>query len=469
MASLLNLSGSALLNTAVVKQNVTLSFASATVNAVTTDGTKAVQSVTSSVQGLTYTYTSSDTSIASISGSTITIHKSGTVTITANFAGNDYYYPASASYSLVVSKANVTLSFTNATVNTTTSTSTMSVQTVNSSVQGLTITYSSNNSSVATISGTTITIVDVGSATITASFAGNDIYNSASASYSLVVAAAPIIYNFAYTGAVQSQVLQAGTYKLEVWGAQGGSYNTTAGGKGGYSAGTITIPTQTTVYVYVGGQGAGANPATALAGGFNGGGNGYGGASYYFGSGGGASDVRVGQDSLYARVIVAGGGGGVGSQSTSSSRRYAGGYGGGTSGGTGSQRSNSYRAGTGGSATAKGTSYNGSTADPTNYNADLAAFGAGGGRTSGTNRTAGGGGGWYGGGFSASGGGGGGSGYVYTSDSASNYPNGCLLNSDNYLTSTTMYAGNSSSVPTTDGTGTETGHAENGYARITKI
>lgn len=190
MASLLNLSGSALMNRFVTKQDVHLSFASATINALTTDGTKAVQSVTSDVQGLTYTYSSSDTSVASISGSTITIHKSGTVTITASFVGNESYNPASASYSLVVSKANVTLSFTNATVNTTVATSTMSVQTVTSSVQGLTITYSSNNSAVATISGTTITIVDVGSATITASFAGNDIYNPASASYSLVVAAA---------------------------------------------------------------------------------------------------------------------------------------------------------------------------------------------------------------------------------------------------------------------------------------
>lgn len=172
------------------KQDVTLSFESATVNALTTDGTKAVQAVTASVQGLSYTYTSSDTSIASVSGTTITIHKSGSVTITASFAGNESYNPASASYSLVVSKANVTLSFTNATVNTTVATSTMSVQTVTSSVQGLTIIYSSGNSSVATVNGTTITIVNTGTAIITASFAGNETYNPASASYSLVVAAA---------------------------------------------------------------------------------------------------------------------------------------------------------------------------------------------------------------------------------------------------------------------------------------
>lgn len=377
-------------------------------------------------------------------------------------------------------KQDVTLSFEEDSISTTTTEASMLVQSVTSSVQGLTITYSSSDTSVATISGTTITIVGAGTTTITATFAGDDYYNPASASYLLVVAAAaPVIYNFTYTGAVQSQVLTAGIYKLEVWGAQGGSYSTIAGGKGGYSTGTITISSQTTVYVYVGGQGAGANTATALAGGFNGGGNGYGGASYYFGSGGGASDIRIGQDSLYARVIVAGGGGGIGSQSTSSSRRYAGGYGGGESGSDGKRRSASYRGGNGGTQTTAGTSYNGTTANPTNYNASLAGFGVGGGRTSGTNRTAGGGGGWYGGGFSASGGGGGGSGYVYTSSTKDNYPSGKLITDDCLLTNASTILDSSASsnpdpyasqtsMPSPSG-GTESGHAGDGYARITKI
>lgn len=279
----------------------------------------------------------------------------------------------------------------------------------------------------------------------------------------------PTVCDFEYTGTVQSLTFPAGTYKLEVWGAQGGTQSSTSGGRGGYSAGNITLTKPTKLYIYVGGQGAGANSATALTGGFNGGGNGYGGASYYFGSGGGASDIRIGQDSLYARVIVAGGGGGCGSQSTSSSRRYAGGYGGGTTGGTGSQRNSSDSAGTGGSATAAGTSYNGSSADPTNYNASLAGFGVGGGRTSGTNRTAGGGGGWYGGGFSASGGGGGGSGYVYTSSSASNYPSGCLLDSSYYLEDWILWAGNRQIPLPNNSSGTQTGNGGNGYARITKL
>ena len=61
----------------------------------------------------------------------------------------------------------------------------------------------------------------------------------------------------------------------------------------------------------------------------------------------------------------------------------------------------------------------------------------------------------------------GGSGYVYTSTTASNYPSGCLLNSSYYLTNASTIAGNSS-FPSISG-GTETGHAENGYARITNL
>ena len=131
------------------------------------------------------------------------------------------------------------------------------------------------------------------------------------------------VTNFAYTGAQQTfTVPQTGKYKLEVWGAQGGSgQDDTNPGKGGYSVGTISLNSGTTLYAYVGGQGSYQG-----AGGFNGGGaantsgnNG--------GSGGGGSDFRIGSTSLYARVIVAGGGGGGGDD-----EYLASGHGGGTSG-----------------------------------------------------------------------------------------------------------------------------------------
>ena len=54
--------------------------------------------------------------------------------------------------------------------------------------------------------------------------------------------------DFAYTGTVQTYTAPVtGTYKLEVWGAEGSV-------KGGYSSGTITLSAGKTVYIYVGGK-----------------------------------------------------------------------------------------------------------------------------------------------------------------------------------------------------------------------
>ena len=60
------------------------------------------------------------------------------------------------------------------------------------------------------------------------------------------------ILNFDYTGTVQTVTLPKGTYKLECWGAQGGTYSSYIGGYGGYSKGTITLTEATTVYISVG-------------------------------------------------------------------------------------------------------------------------------------------------------------------------------------------------------------------------
>ena len=84
-----------------------------------------------------------------------------------------------------------------------------------------------------------------------------------------------------------------------------------------------------------------------------------------------------------------------------------------------------------------------------------------------------GGGGWYGGSGSypdGSGdddrGGGGGSGYVYTAETAVNYPDGNYVNSSYYLTNAQTIAGNQS-FKSPDGTN-ETGHTGNGFCRITR-
>lgn len=278
------------------------------------------------------------------------------------------------------------------------------------------------------------------------------------------------ILNFDYTGAVQSITLPPGIYNLQCWGAQGGSYSTTStGGLGGYSTGIITLTENTTIFIYVGGQGTySTTSGSFVSGGFNGGGSA---GSRYGGSGGGASDIRVGNDSLYARVIVAGGGGGAWGY-----KNYNGGIGGGTSGGQGTGYSSSRLAGAGTqSAGGSGNGYS------SNYYGSDGTFGIGGNGSSVSssyNRSSGGGGGWYGGGGSGyrssssyyeqgGGGAGGGSGYVYTSSTASNYPEGCLLTDVYYLADAQTIDG-STSFPSSSGE-TETGHQGNGYISITII
>lgn len=281
----------------------------------------------------------------------------------------------------------------------------------------------------------------------------NKMYGVGSANYN------GSVMNFDYTGSVQTATLTPGTYKLECWGAQGGSYNSYIGGYGGYSKGTITLTKATTVYISVGGAGS----SSSTAAGFNGGGTGISSGR----GGGGATDVRIGQNSLYSRVIVAGGGGGAGVTSANANPC---GCGGGEYGGdgyynntTGSYTTGQNRSGGSASQTAGGITWSTGT---------QATFGQGG-NASGYS-CGGGGGGWYGGGGaydndSDSDGrwGGGGSGYVYTSSTAKNYPNGCLLNSTHYLTNAQTIAGNTSFTSPTGSA--ETGHTGSGFCRITNL
>lgn len=267
------------------------------------------------------------------------------------------------------------------------------------------------------------------------------------------------VMNFDYTGSVQTATLTPGTYTIECWGGQGGSYNSYIGGYGGYSKGTITLTKTTTVYVSVGGAGS----SSSTAAGFNGGGTGISSGR----GGGGATDVRIGQNSLYSRVIVAGGGGGAGVTSVNANPC---GCGGGEYGGdgyynntTGSYTTGQNRSGGSASQTAGGITWGTGT---------QATFGQGG-NASGYS-CGGGGGGWYGGGgaydsdFDSDGRwGGGGSGYVYTSSTAKNYPNGCLLNSTHYLTNAQTIAGDTSFTSPTGSV--ETGHTGNGFCRITNL
>jgi len=265
---------------------------------------------------------------------------------------------------------------------------------------------------------------------------------------------------YPYSSSVQTWTVEReGYYKLETWGAQGGTHTSTyQGGKGGYSTGIVHLNAGDKLYIHTGGQPTAFNSSVTSnntnAGGANGGGTGrtfsYSGTTTYGMGGGGGTDIRINSDNLYARVIVAGGGSGA----TNASAGKAG-------GGTTSQAySATYQAtqttaGTGGS------------------------FGTGGNAGGSYNYkygSSGGGGGWYGGGAGTGQSdsdtnyrlyNGGGSGYVYTSSTAASYPSGCLLNANYYLTSAATKAG-TSTFKNPSGAN-ETGHSGNGYAKVTYV
>ena len=235
---------------------------------------------------------------------------------------------------------------------------------------------------------------------------------------------------YTYNAGIRSITLPRGTYKFEVWGAQGGGgyQNGTfsAGvGLGGYSQAQFKLNAATTVYIVVGGAGQNGligkyGAASRAAGGYNGGGNSgletNTDANDEGGGGGGATHIALASGVLSGLssaanqktvMIVAGGGGG-----TSYTRASGKGYGGGTTGGAGYGGT---RASTGGTQTSGGIG--GTHNEGTGAYGANGSFGKGGAGGSGTSGGGGGGGGWYGGAGGPCGSvGGGGSGYIRTSN-----------------------------------------------------
>ena len=227
-------------------------------------------------------------------------------------------------------------------------------------------------------------------------------------------------WTYDYSGSSKTFTVPcAGTYKLEVYGAQGGT-NRGTGGLGGYSYGNISLTKNTNLYVTVGGT------TSTKTGGYNGGGTGL---VLYMGiasGGGGATHIAKGSTNRgelknYASyksevLIVAGGGGGGGYNNQDTTKTANGGAGGGTTGTVGSTSGNG--SGTGGSAgtqssgAAFGLGGNGSASQYSHSNGSVkygAACGGGGGYFGGTGGVSKGGSGSTGGHIA---GGAGGSGYI---------------------------------------------------------
>lgn len=259
-----------------------------------------------------------------------------------------------------------------------------------------------------------------------------------------------------YSGEVQKYVVpKDGIYKLEAWGAQGGSFAPLGGvgGKGAYVKGNIELKKDTVLYIYVGQYASyasdkcyGTNPNTV----FNGS------RLSTCTAGGGATDFRLegGEwdnfDSLKSRIMVAAGGGGA---------TYGGygGYGGGLTGG------DAYSTGAG----VTGTSGHGAT--QTQYT-----FGISNKTTSNSGN------GYYSGEAGHAANAGGGSSFI------SGYPECNAISLDStekniihtgqpihysglYFTDSLMVAGNATMPNPRANDANMVGNANHGYARITKI
>ncbi|OYZ51674.1 MAG: hypothetical protein B7Y15_04905 [Bacteroidetes bacterium 24-39-8] len=163
----------------VSKQNPTISLADITKNY--NDPIFTIAAVTNSSGAISYT--SSNTSVATIVNNQVTIVAAGTSIITASQLADANYNAGSTSATMVVNKLNATISLANTSKTFGDPDFTI---TASSNSTGA-ISYTIDNPSIATISGNTVHIVASGSAIITASQVADGNYHAASTTALLIV------------------------------------------------------------------------------------------------------------------------------------------------------------------------------------------------------------------------------------------------------------------------------------------
>ncbi len=291
--------------------------------------------------------------------------------------------------------------------------------------------------------------------------------------------------------------LPRGTFKIEVWGAQGGGRTAVdaygGGGYGGYSSATLTLTEAAYFYINVGGAGEKGSAYRCAARGFGYGGGGYNGGGDVLagggsipiagtgGGGGGATHIATMSGLLNSAgiknspnsvLLVAGGGGGNHHDAIPYTGNAGGNY------GANSVHINvGYTTlvyGQGGTQTAGGAisaGDNGGNGDTTT-SATAGSFGQGGRGGSWGNGGGGGGGGWYGGSGGYIQGGGGGSGHIGTDSRLSN---GKMIAGGSSNANPLAYDDKnapptfSTSIPNPTGSGNIKGQIGNGFAKITMV
>ena len=195
------LAGEASYTITVSKKDATLSFGETTSFTVYAGNKFTAPELTTDPKGLapiTYSIEGNDSEIVLFDeedGTVVVGDKTGTVTITATFAGNDTYNKATASYTLnIIEKKVATLSFDVEGITVYPNAEDFNQPKLTTTPENLTVTYTSTDDNIATVVDGVLMIGDkTGTATITATFAGNDTYGTATASYTVTVEPRPIV------------------------------------------------------------------------------------------------------------------------------------------------------------------------------------------------------------------------------------------------------------------------------------
>lgn len=153
----------------------------------------AVLTATCSAGEVELTYSSEDATIADWNGGTVSGLSEGTTNVIVSFAGNDDYKAVTATLPVTVTdtRIDVTLAFTGVpkTINLNETATYTVTATPNSTAITNNVTYSSSDDNIVLVDETTgeIAALAAGTATITATFAGNNKYKEAIASYPILV------------------------------------------------------------------------------------------------------------------------------------------------------------------------------------------------------------------------------------------------------------------------------------------
>lgn len=188
-------------------------FAFANASVTITYGEEITNTLNTNTDGA-ITYSSSAPAVAAIEGGVVVVKGVGSTTITASAAATANYLAAEASYTLTVNKADVTITFAYPSRTVDVAGTTQNVASV--SPAG-TVTYSSSNTSVATVNSTTgvVTGVAAGTATITARVAETANYNAAERSYTVTVNAVALASNYTVKWVVNGVTLRVYTENVQ--------------------------------------------------------------------------------------------------------------------------------------------------------------------------------------------------------------------------------------------------------------